>query len=69
MGAAAWRVTPVTNAQRPVYGVVAIVVPAAGSVPDLTHPPVRVEAAGTQILERLERDQPTLTREPPVEHP
>src|SRR5262249_8581370 len=33
---------------------------------DLPRPPVRVEAVGTQIIERLEWDQSTLTHEPQV---
>ncbi|MFI6377148.1 thiolase C-terminal domain-containing protein [Streptomyces sp. NPDC050546] len=45
---------------------VAVVVSAAETVPDLPRPPVRVEAVGTQILERPEWDQSTLTHEPQV---
>ncbi|MEV0580220.1 OB-fold domain-containing protein [Streptomyces sp. NPDC050392] len=45
---------------------VAVVVSAVETVPDLPKPPVRVEAVGTRILERLEWDQSTLTHEPQV---
>ncbi|MEX3101657.1 MULTISPECIES: OB-fold domain-containing protein [unclassified Streptomyces] len=45
---------------------VAVVVSAAETAPDLPGPPVRVEAVGTQILERPEWDQSTLTHEPQV---
>lgn len=45
---------------------VAVVVSAAETAPDLAKPPVRVEAVGTQILERPEWDQSTLTHEPQV---
>jgi acetyl-CoA acetyltransferase/uncharacterized OB-fold protein len=45
---------------------VAVVVSAVDAARDLPHPPVRVEAVGTQILERIEWDQSTLTHEPQV---
>ncbi|WP_330255708.1 OB-fold domain-containing protein [Nocardia sp. NBC_00565] len=45
---------------------VAVVVSAADTVPDLAKPAIRVEAVGTQILERIEWDQSTLTHEPQV---
>ncbi|MFJ9737274.1 thiolase C-terminal domain-containing protein [Streptomyces sp. NPDC101166] len=45
---------------------VAVVVSAAETAPDLPGPPVRVEAVGTQIVERPEWDQSTLTHEPQV---
>ncbi|WLW58009.1 thiolase C-terminal domain-containing protein [Streptomyces sp. YU58] len=45
---------------------VAVVVSAAETAPDLLGPPVRVEAVGTQIVERPEWDQSTLTHEPQV---
>lgn len=45
---------------------VAVVVSAAETAPDLPRPPVRVEAVGTQIIERPEWDQSTLTHEPQV---
>ncbi|MGC9542132.1 thiolase C-terminal domain-containing protein [Streptomyces sp. UG1] len=44
----------------------AVVVSAAETAPDLAKPPVRIEAVGTQILERPEWDQSTLTHEPQV---
>jgi acetyl-CoA acetyltransferase len=50
----------------PCDGAVAVVVSAAETAPDLARPPVWVEAIGTQILERLEWDQSTLTHEPQV---
>jgi acetyl-CoA acetyltransferase/uncharacterized OB-fold protein len=45
---------------------VAVIVSALDAARDLPRPPVRVEAVGTQILERLEWDQSTLTHEPQV---
>ena len=45
---------------------VAVVVSAVDAAADLAKPPVRVEAVGTQILERIEWDQSTLTHEPQV---
>jgi acetyl-CoA acetyltransferase/uncharacterized OB-fold protein len=50
----------------PCDGAVAVVVSAAETAADLARPPVWVEATGTQILERLEWDQSTLTHEPQV---
>lgn len=50
----------------PCDGAVAVIVSAAETAPDLAKPPVRVEAVGTQILERPEWDQSTLTHEPQV---
>jgi acetyl-CoA acetyltransferase/uncharacterized OB-fold protein len=50
----------------PCDGSVAVVVSAVDTVPDLPSAPVYVEATGTQILERLEWDQSTLTHEPQV---
>ena len=50
----------------PCDGSVAVIVSAADAAPDLAKPPVLVEAVGTQILERLEWDQSTLTHEPQV---
>ncbi|GHB60446.1 hypothetical protein GCM10010306_062550 [Streptomyces umbrinus] len=50
----------------PCDGAVAVVVSAAETAADLAKPPVRVEAVGTQILERPEWDQSTLTHEPQV---
>ena len=45
---------------------VAVIVSAVDAAPDLAKPPVLVEAVGTQILERIEWDQSTLTHEPQV---
>ncbi|TDC85094.1 OB-fold domain-containing protein [Actinomadura sp. 7K507] len=50
----------------PVDASVAVVVSAAETAGDLRVRPVRVEAAGTQIVERLEWDQSTSTHEPQV---
>jgi S-adenosyl methyltransferase len=47
-------------------GAVAVIVSAVDAARDLARPPVLVEAAGTQIIERLERDQSALTHEPQV---
>ena len=45
---------------------IAVVVSATDAAKDLPNPPVRVEAVGTQILERVSWDQGTLTHEPQV---
>ncbi|MQY24109.1 thiolase C-terminal domain-containing protein [Nocardia macrotermitis] len=45
---------------------VAVIVSARETAADLARPPVLVEAVGTQIVERLEWDQSTLTHEPQV---
>ncbi|WP_262062216.1 thiolase C-terminal domain-containing protein [Streptomyces sp. STR69] len=50
----------------PCDGAVAVIVSAVDAARDLAQPPVMVEAVGTQILERLEWDQSTLTHEPQV---
>jgi len=50
----------------PCDGAVAVVVSAVDAARDLAKPPVLVEAVGTQIIERLEWDQSTLTHEPQV---
>ncbi|WP_035856550.1 thiolase C-terminal domain-containing protein [Cryptosporangium arvum] len=50
----------------PVDAAIAVVVSAAGTAADLRRPPVRVEAVGTQLLERVEWDQSTSTHEPQV---
>ncbi|MEY9836552.1 OB-fold domain-containing protein [Streptacidiphilus sp. EB103A] len=54
----------------PCDGAVAVIVSAVDAARDLARdlarPPVLVEAVGTQILERLEWDQSTLTHEPQV---
>jgi len=50
----------------PCDGSTAVIVSARDAARDLARPPVLVEAVGTQILERLEWDQSTLTHEPQV---
>lgn len=50
----------------PCDGSVAVIVSAVDAARDLAKPPVLVEAVGTQILERIEWDQSTLTHEPQV---
>ena len=50
----------------PCDGSVAVVVSAADVAADLPKPAVRVEAVGSQILERVSWDQGTLTHEPQV---
>nr|WP_221220599.1 OB-fold domain-containing protein [Mycolicibacterium sp. BK634] len=47
-------------------GSVAVVVSAADAAADLPNPPVRVEAVGMQITERMEWDQGVLSHEPHV---
>jgi acetyl-CoA acetyltransferase len=44
----------------------AVIVSAVDAARDLPRPPVYVEAVGTQVTERLEWDQSTLTHEPQV---
>jgi acetyl-CoA acetyltransferase/uncharacterized OB-fold protein len=48
----------------PCDGAVAVIVSHVDAVRDLAKPPVLVEAVGTQIIERLDWDQSTLTHEP-----
>jgi acetyl-CoA acetyltransferase/uncharacterized OB-fold protein len=50
----------------PCDGSIAVVVSDASVAGDLPHPVVRIEAVGTQILERVSWDQGTLTHEPQV---
>ncbi|MEU1983071.1 OB-fold domain-containing protein [Nocardia sp. NPDC019395] len=50
----------------PCDGAVAVIVSAADAAADLPVPGIRVEAVGTQIVERIEWDQSTLTHEPQV---
>lgn len=50
----------------PCDGSVAVIVSAVDAARDLAKPPVLVEAVGTQIIERIEWDQSTLTHEPQV---
>lgn len=45
---------------------VAVIVSAVDAARDLPKAPIRVEAVGTQIIERIEWDQSTLTHEPQV---
>jgi acetyl-CoA acetyltransferase/uncharacterized OB-fold protein len=45
---------------------IAVIVSARDAARDLARPPVLVEAVGTQIIERIEWDQSTLTHEPQV---
>jgi acetyl-CoA acetyltransferase/uncharacterized OB-fold protein len=48
----------------PCDGAVAVLVSAVESARDLAKPPILVEAVGTQIIERIDWDQSTLTHEP-----
>ncbi|MEU4841319.1 thiolase C-terminal domain-containing protein [Nocardia testacea] len=50
----------------PCDGAVAVIVSAREAAADLPVPTIRVEAVGTQIVERIEWDQSTLTHEPQV---
>jgi acetyl-CoA acetyltransferase len=50
----------------PCDGSIAVVVSAASTAGDLPHPAIRIEAVGTQILERVSWDQGTITHEPQV---
>jgi acetyl-CoA acetyltransferase/uncharacterized OB-fold protein len=50
----------------PCDGSIAVIVSAREAADDLARPPVLVEAVGTQILERIDWDQGTLTHEPQV---
>jgi acetyl-CoA acetyltransferase/uncharacterized OB-fold protein len=50
----------------PCDGSIAVIVSDATVADDLPHPAVRIEAVGTQILERVSWDQGTLTHEPQV---
>nr|WP_267254185.1 OB-fold domain-containing protein [Catenulispora rubra] len=50
----------------PCDGAIAVIVSAVDTARDLAKPPILVEAVGTQILERIEWDQSTLTHEPQV---
>jgi acetyl-CoA acetyltransferase/uncharacterized OB-fold protein len=45
---------------------IALVVSAADVAGDLPHPAIRIDAVGTQILERVSWDQGTITHEPQV---
>ncbi|HEY7053669.1 MAG TPA: OB-fold domain-containing protein [Mycobacterium sp.] len=48
----------------PCDGAVAVIVSHVDAARDMAQPPVLVEAVGTQIIERLDWDQSTLTHEP-----
>ncbi|MBW0011586.1 OB-fold domain-containing protein [Mycobacterium sp.] len=50
----------------PCDAAIAVIVSAADAARDLAKPPVLVEAVGTQIIERIDWDQSTLTHEPQV---
>jgi acetyl-CoA acetyltransferase/uncharacterized OB-fold protein len=50
----------------PCDGAVAVIVSAVDAARDMAKPPVLVEAVGTQIIERIDRHQSTLTHEPQV---
>lgn len=50
----------------PCDGSIAIIVSAADTAPDLARAPIRIEAAGTQLIERPEWVQSTSTHEPQV---
>ncbi|WP_328392868.1 thiolase C-terminal domain-containing protein [Nocardia sp. NBC_00416] len=50
----------------PCDGAVAVIVSARDVAADLPVPSIRVDAVGTQIVERIEWDQSTLTHEPQV---
>jgi acetyl-CoA acetyltransferase/uncharacterized OB-fold protein len=50
----------------PCDGAIAVVVSAVDAARDMAKPPVLVEAVGTQIIERIDWDQSTLTHEPQV---
>jgi len=50
----------------PVDASTAVIVSAAGAVGDVSSRPVYVEAVGTQIMERVDWEQSTLTHEPQV---
>ncbi|ADP83418.1 thiolase C-terminal domain-containing protein [Pseudofrankia inefficax] len=53
----------------PCDGAVAVIVSAVDVAGDLPHPAIKVEAVGTQILERVSWDQDTMTHEPLVMGP
>ena len=50
----------------PCDGAVAVLVSAVDVARDMARPPILVEAVGTQIIERIDWDQSTLTHEPLV---
>ena len=50
-------------------GSIAVIVSAIDAAEDCRHQPIRVEAVGTQIIERISWDQGTLTHEPQLMGP
>ena len=50
----------------PCDGAIAVIVSAVDAAQDTAKPPVYVDAVGTQIIERIDWDQSTLTHEPQV---
>jgi acetyl-CoA acetyltransferase len=50
----------------PCDGAIAVIVSAVDAARDTAKPPVLVDAVGTQIIERIDWDQSTLTHEPQV---
>ena len=50
----------------PCDGSIAVIVSAADAAADLPHPAIRIDAVGTQILERISWEQDTVTHEPQV---
>ena len=50
----------------PCDGAIAVIVSAVDAAQDTAKPPVFVDAVGTQIIERIDWDQSTLTHEPQV---
>ncbi len=50
----------------PCDGSIAVIVSAVDAARNLAKPPILVEAVGTQIIERIDWDQSTLTHEPQV---
>jgi acetyl-CoA acetyltransferase len=65
---ARWITTPfgLYDCDVPCDGAVAVIVSAVDVARDLAKPPILFEAVGTQIIERLDWDQTTLTHEPQV---
>ncbi len=53
----------------PCDGSIAFIVSAADTSADLRQPPIRIEAVGTQIIERISWDQGTITHEPQLMGP
>jgi acetyl-CoA acetyltransferase len=53
----------------PCDGSIAVIVSAIDAARDCRHTPIRVDAVGTQIIERISWDQGTLTHEPQLMGP